>query len=124
MKSLLLVDDNDEIRQLLRILVEDLAETIYECRDGATALLLYAEHQPSWVLMDIQMPEMDGLTATSHITGQFPAAQVMIVTDYDDVGTRAAARAVGAREFVAKDDLLIARHILTGERRSIIDAPS
>ena len=73
-KSLLLVDDNDQMRGLLRLLVEDLAETIYECRDGAEAVTVYAAERPSWVLMDIQMGEMDGLTATRRITGQFPAA--------------------------------------------------
>jgi CheY-like chemotaxis protein len=114
MKSILLVDDNDDIRELLRSLVVDLAENIYECRDGAEAIKVYAAQHPTWVLMDIQMAVMDGLTATRHITTEFPTAQVMIVTDHDDAATRAAARSAGALEFVAKDDLLSARQILTG----------
>jgi CheY-like chemotaxis protein len=118
LKSLLLVDDNDELRGLLRALVADLAENIYECRDGAAAVAAYAVERPTWVLMDIQMAEMDGLTATRHITQEFPAAQVMIVTDHDDEAMRAAARLAGAREFVAKDNLLLARQILTGQRPS------
>lgn len=113
MKSLLIVDDNDQMRGLLRSLVADLAEHIHECRDGVEAVALYTAERPTWVLMDIQMGEMDGLTATRQITQQFPTAQVMIVTDYDDAATRDAARLAGAREFVAKDDLLRARHILT-----------
>jgi CheY-like chemotaxis protein len=113
MKSILLVDDNDSIRELLHGLVADLAENIYECRDGAEALILYALEQPTWVLMDIQMAVMDGLTATRQITAEHPTAQVMIVTDHDDATTREAARSAGACAFVAKADLLSARQLLT-----------
>jgi CheY-like chemotaxis protein len=116
MKSLLLVDDNDQIRELLRLLVADLAETIYECRNGAEAIALYATEQPTWVLMDIHMAVMNGLAATRHIVRQFPAAQVMIITGYDDLTMRAAARAAGACEFVAKDSLITVRQILSGQK--------
>ncbi len=116
LKSVLLVDDHDPMRALLRALVADLAEHIYECRDGAEAVTVYAAERPTWVLMDIQMGEMDGLTATRHIIAQFPAAQVMIVTDHADEAMRAAAQAAGACAFVAKDDLLSVRQILTGQR--------
>ncbi len=116
LKSVLLVEDNDQIREMIRAMIADLAEHILECRDGAEAVTINAAERPSWVLMDLQMGKMDGLTATRHILAEFPSAQVMIVTDHNDEAMRAAAQEAGACAFVGKDDLLKVRQILTGER--------
>ena len=110
--KILMVDDNPEMRRLLRGLLEDLAESIYECADGAQALAAYEAHRPDCVLMDIRMPEMDGITATRQIIKAWPAAQVMIVTDYDDPKLRDAARLAGASEYMLKENLLEVRRIL------------
>jgi CheY-like chemotaxis protein len=102
---LLIVEDNAQMRRLIKSVVGDIAETVCECCDGADALDAYTTHLPDWVLMDIRMERMDGLTASRQIKAAYPQANICIVTDYGDAKTREAARQAGARSFVSKDNL-------------------
>ena len=113
--KLLIVDDNAGMRRLIRGLVNDLAETINECGDGAEALAAFAEHRPDWVLMDIKMERLDGIAATRQIIAAFPEAQIVMVTDYGDAKLRAQASAAGACAFVVKEDLFALRGILANQ---------
>jgi CheY-like chemotaxis protein len=112
MLNLLIVEDNREMRGLIKSVVADLAGDVCECSDGAGALSAYAERRPDWVLMDIRMKELDGISATRQIKAAFPDARIVIVTDYDDPKLREAARSAGAREYVLKENLLDVRRIL------------
>lgn len=112
MKTLLIVDDNDQIRRLIAKLVGDLAETVIECSDGSEALTAYRRYRPDWVLMDIKMSPVDGIAATKQIKAAFAEAKIMIVTDYNDGDLREAALRAGAREYIVKEDLLSLRRIL------------
>ena len=117
--NFLIVEDNDQMRRVIKSVVQSFAGCIYECSDGAEALPAYAQYRPDWVLMDIRMKELDGIAATRQIKAAFPEANIMIVTDYDDPDLREAARAAGACEFVMKEKLLDVRRILSApERRS------
>ncbi|HXG64495.1 MAG TPA: response regulator transcription factor [Blastocatellia bacterium] len=111
--KLLIVEDNEQMRLLIKSFVSDIAESVIECSDGAEALAAYREHQPDWVLMDIKMGQVDGIAATRQIRAIFPSARIMIVTDHDDARLRKAAWCAGAREYVLKEDLLVLRRILT-----------
>jgi CheY-like chemotaxis protein len=115
MVSLLIVDDSDDIRRMLRAVVADLADPIYECRDGGEACAAFATHRPDWVLMDVSMASMDGVTATRQIMHRFPTARIVIVTQYDDVRFRLAAQASGARGYVLKDNVFEVRRFLGGD---------
>jgi two-component system, chemotaxis family, chemotaxis protein CheY len=117
-RKLLIVDDNAEMRNLIRTLVSDLFVCIHECTDGAEALTAYAEHRPDWVLMDIKMAAVDGFVATRQIKAVFPGANILIVTDYDDLRLRESARLVGARHYVTKENLLEVRRILSMSSQS------
>lgn len=109
----LIVEDNNEMRRMLKTLVGDLAEAIYECADGSEARAAYEQYRPDWVLMDIEMKQLDGISATRQITTAFPEARVIIVTNYDEQSYRTAARAAGAYAYVVKEDLLELKPLLT-----------
>jgi len=109
---ILIAEDNPLMRKMIRSLVEDLASEIVECADGAAALPLYERHYPDWVLMDISMRPVDGLTATRSILASFQSARVVIVTEHDDAETRRSAFEAGASEFFGKDYLLPLRSLI------------
>ncbi len=113
--KVLIVEDHPPMRQLIRSLVADLAEAITECADGAEAVAMYAAQQFSSddrVLMDLEMPGIDGLEATRRIRAAFPDAQIIIVTQYNDQHWRTAATEAGACGYVLKEDLLELRQML------------
>jgi CheY-like chemotaxis protein len=107
MKNLLIVEDNPKMRQMIRSLFPESNYQIYECEDGSEALESYKLYKPEWVLMDIVMKKMDGITATKHIIDSFPDAKVIIVTDYDDESLRQKAKLAGAYDYVIKEDLSV-----------------
>ncbi|MGH9823157.1 MAG: response regulator [Blastocatellia bacterium] len=111
--SILLVEDSSQMRRAIKSSLRNLCANFIELSDGAGARAAYAEHQPDWVLMDLQMKEVDGLVATSQITAAYPDARIVIVTNFDDVQLRDAARAAGAFEYVVKDNLLPLRQIIS-----------
>ena len=113
--KLLIVEDNPDIRALLRRIVAPLAEAVFECDDGVTALAAYRQHAlgaADWVLMDIQMPALNGIEATRRLKAAQPEALVCIVTQYGNDECRAAAREAGAAGFVEKENLLALWQIL------------
>jgi two-component system response regulator DegU len=106
MISLLIAEDNEKMRRLLKSLLGDLVSVVWECSNGLEALAAYNRHRPDFVLMDIRMKLMDGITATRRIKAADPAARIIIVTDYDQAELREAARQAGACAYVAKENLL------------------
>jgi len=111
--KVLIVDDNSEIRRMLRRLLADLSTDIFECSDGGEVLSAYTRQHPDWVLMDIEMGQLDGLTATRQIRAADPAAHILIVTSHDNAALRAAAQAAGACGYVLKENLMEVRQWLT-----------
>ncbi len=110
--NFLIVEDNENMRRVIRSVIAELAGEVHECADGSEALAAYAAHRPDWVLMDLRMRDVDGITATSRITSAFPGARILIVTDYDDQDLRAASHEAGARGYVVKENLLDLSRIL------------
>lgn len=110
--KLLIVDDHAAMRRVIERVVHDLFNFVAECDDGAEALAAYEQHRPDWVLMDISMKRMDGLTATRNIVRAFPDAKVVIVSKHDTKYLREAARDAGARGYVLKENLMTLRELL------------
>ena len=112
--SFLIVDDNPLMRRIIGRVVRDLTDCVIECADGAEALLAYQTNLPEWVLMDVEMTDKDGLTATREICAAYPTARIVIVTNYGGEGMREAAARAGACGYVMKENLLELRGILGG----------
>lgn len=109
---LLIVEDNAEMRRLIISIVRDIADEIDECDDGAEAAAHYAEFLPDLVLMDIKMARVDGITASKEIVGEFPDANICIVTDYTDEKTKQAAFQAGVSHYVSKENLYEIRSLI------------
>ena len=101
----LLVDDDALVRAGLRMILssaEDL-DVVGEVDDGARAVAAVKEHRPDVVLMDIRMPEMDGITATAAVRRLDAPPQVIVLTTFQaDEQVMSALRA-GAAGFLLKD---------------------
>lgn len=109
----LIVDDNEKVRLLLRDHLPDAADEVFECADGIDALRLFEKYRPDWVLMDQEMEKMDGITATREIIAGFPTAKICMVTAFDDEEIRKEAFLAGARRFIVKDNLFELTKALT-----------
>jgi DNA-binding NarL/FixJ family response regulator len=106
MIRVLVADDQSMVRAGFRLLLsnEQDIEVVAEARDGLEAVDKAARYQPTVVLMDIRMPELDGLEATRRILAADDTARVLILTTFDlDEYVYEALRA-GASGFVLKDD--------------------
>jgi two-component system response regulator DesR len=99
----LIVDDQRPTRRALAALLALSPQTVNvvgEAGDGETALRLVAELQPDVVIMDVQMPGLDGLEATRRIKRRWPLVHVVVLTLYP--GYQASAYAAGADAFLLK----------------------
>jgi CheY-like chemotaxis protein len=98
----LVVDDQPRARQSLRALLATwpIIETIREAANGKEALALVEESPPDLALMDIRMPEMDGLEATRRIKAKWPQVKIIALSVYIEHATEALA--AGADAFVCK----------------------
>jgi len=104
--KILIADDNDRMRQLLRSLCASSADTVIECGDGSAAVAAFEAHQPDWAILDLAMPVLGGFEALKQIRRLSPAARVVIVTNHCDQSYRDRAHQLGATHFLSKEDLL------------------
>jgi DNA-binding NarL/FixJ family response regulator len=102
----LVADDQSMIRAGFRLLLarEPDIDVIAEARNGIEAVQQAARFNPTVVLMDIRMPELDGLQATRHILAADPSARILILTTFDLDEYVYEALQAGASGFVLKDD--------------------
>jgi DNA-binding NarL/FixJ family response regulator len=102
----LVADDQSMVRAGFRMLLagEGDVEIVAEARNGLEAVEKAARFQPAVVLMDIRMPELDGLEATRRILAADPRARVLILTTFDLDEYVFEALKAGASGFVLKDD--------------------
>lgn len=103
--KLLIADDNADMRKMLKSICVNVFNSILECDDGDSAVRIYREEKPDWILMDIKMNKLDGISATMKIKSIHPEAKIIIVSQYNDENVVDAAKNSGAIEFVNKEDL-------------------
>jgi DNA-binding NarL/FixJ family response regulator len=126
--EVLIADDHDWFRRAIRTVIE--SEAAYrvcgEARDGIDAVDKVRQLHPDIVLMDINMPRMDGLQATEIIRREIPDCNVIIVTQNEATIAREQARIVDAKAFVTKSgltrDLLPTMGRVAMENNSRLDA--
>ncbi|MDI3339663.1 MAG: response regulator transcription factor [Sphaerobacter sp.] len=108
---ILIVDEHDAVRRGLvtALAVVDDLRVVGEATSGAEALRLCGELQPDVVLMEIRLPDQDGVCTIRRIRRQFPLTQVVVLTTVPAADLRQHAAAAGARgylpKFVALDEL-------------------
>jgi two-component system cell cycle response regulator DivK len=103
-KRILVVEDQEDNRQILRDLLGNAGYEMIEAEDGEQALAQAAKHRPDLILMDIQLPLMDGYEATRRLKADpaLRAIPVIVATSYALSGDEAKARAAGCDAYVAK----------------------
>jgi DNA-binding NarL/FixJ family response regulator len=119
---ILLADDHALVRAGFRALIGSLSDVqvVAEAEDGRKALQLVREHVPNIVLMDISMPELNGLDATEQIMREYPRVKVIILSMHTSEEYVLQALDVGASGYLLKDaDLseleLALRSVVRGE---------
>jgi DNA-binding NarL/FixJ family response regulator len=102
--QILIVDDQPRARQSLRALLSTWppAGEVWQAVDGREAVRLVEKRQPDVVLMDVRMPEMDGLQATQVIKASWPKIKVVVLTLYGEY--EGEALAAGADAFIGKGE--------------------
>jgi NarL family two-component system response regulator LiaR len=103
--TVLLVDDHKLVRQGVRAFLEAHAEflVVGEAESGAEAVKLAEQHIPDVVLMDLIMPEMDGVEATRQVKNISPRSQIVVLTSYHDDEHIFPALEAGATSYILKD---------------------
>lgn len=105
MIHVLVVDDHPVVRAGLRMVLESESDlqVVGEASDGAEALALVEALDPDVVLMDLQMPVLDGVEATTRIVGDHPRTHVVVLTTYDTDRDIVRAVQAGATGYLLKD---------------------
>jgi DNA-binding NarL/FixJ family response regulator len=100
----MLADDHRMLREGLRRSMSDQGfDVVGEARDGDEAIRLAEELQPEVILMDVTMPEVDGVEATRQIRQQYPDIRIVMLTMHADQEVLAAAIRAGASGYLVKD---------------------
>ncbi|HZO90836.1 MAG TPA: response regulator transcription factor [Chthonomonadaceae bacterium] len=120
----LVADDHPVVRRGLALMLkyEPDMEAIGEASSGREAVALFRLHRPEVTLMDLRMPDMDGVEAITSIRAEFPAARIILLTTYDgdeDIyqGLRAGAQAYLLKDAPCEELLETIRVVYAGHKR-------
>jgi CheY-like chemotaxis protein len=109
----LIVDDNPHWR---RYVVRALRKhTCPECENGSLAVQAYEQHQPDWVLMDFEMPGLDGLSTARAIKARFPDARIALISQHLDEELVAQAASCNINRYIRKDELWRVEELAKGD---------
>ncbi|PZD93747.1 hypothetical protein DNH61_24090 [Paenibacillus sambharensis] len=100
--SILIVDDQAAIRMLLAEVFQSSGLIVHEASSGKTAIEQFRDHRVDFVLLDLKMPDMDGLEALKEIRRMDPHVQTVMISAYGDVDKVETARKLGVEKFFTK----------------------
>ena len=129
-RSVLVVDDDADIRSLLKDLLSEAGYTVRVAKSGAEAIEQIGKDLPDLVMMDVKLPDQDGIGVLRQLKREHPELEVIVMTAFGGSSTAIKAMEHGAYDYVTKpfeiDDLLAdaearlraRRHVVRGERPS------
>ena len=102
--TILIVEDVDDTRYFMRLALEQLGYSVIEAEDGEKAIEIALRERPDIILMDLSLPVMDGIAATTSIRGNEEMREVPIIalTAHQEVDLRTEAKASGFNAYVTK----------------------
>ena len=101
-KTILLVDDERDIREVLNLSLSDMGYQVYEAENGDQALGIFKEVLPAIVLTDIKMPGMDGIELLEKVKRENPEAEVIMITGHGDMDLAIKSLKYKATDFITK----------------------
>ena len=124
-RGIVLIDDEEDIRDVMSVALEDAGYEVRTAADGISGIRLCAEVEPQIVITDIRMPGMDGLQVLEHLKKQFPDIEVIVATAFGEMQLAIRALQLDASDFITKpignDNLFLAldraRERYTSRRR-------
>lgn len=118
MQKILIVDDNEGTRLLFRVILEKQGYAVIEASRGSEALNLFGKEDPDGVLLDLKLPDMDGIEVLKELKKSDEHLPVVMVTAHGDIPTAVEAIKIGAHDFITKPHIERLEEIL----KSAIDA--
>ena len=103
-RCILVVEDQEDNRRILRDLLTNSGYNLVEAEDGAQALTMAQHERPALILMDVQIPVLDGYEVTRRLKAdpELRAIPIIVVTSYALSGDESKARAAGCNAYVSK----------------------
>jgi UDP-3-O-[3-hydroxymyristoyl] N-acetylglucosamine deacetylase len=126
MATVLVVDDEGEIRSSLRGVLSDEGLRVLEAEDGPRALHLVRSERPELVLLDVWMPELDGIALLRSLQAEPARPQVIMISGHGNIETAVQATKLGAFDFIEKPfsiDALLQVVNRALEHRALLDTP-
>ena len=113
--TVLVIDDEALIRQSITTYLGDSGFTVWEADDGPNGLKAAADHDPEVILLDLRMPEMDGLDVLAEVNRRHPETPVVVVTGAGVLKDAVEALRLGAFDFISKPiiDMAILEHAVS-----------
>ena len=100
--KILVVDDEDNIRTLVQTMLKGEGRNVVLAAKGKDAIAMFQKERPDMTILDIDMPDIDGITVLRQIRAIDPQAKVMVFTGGDSPSVESQARALGVTEFLRK----------------------
>jgi CheY-like chemotaxis protein len=100
--TVLIVEDSEDIRMMMRILLEMEGYRVIEAADGLRAIELAIHERPALIMMDLTLPVLDGIAATGRIREYLPEVPVVALSGHATDDYRSAALAAGCTEYLVK----------------------
>jgi DNA-binding response OmpR family regulator len=100
--TVMVVEDSADVRMMMKILLEMEGYLVIEAADGLSAVELAVTKRPALIMMDLNLPLMDGLAATGRIREQLPEVPIVVLSGHTSEDYRSAAFKVGCTDYLIK----------------------